>query len=302
VSSLALLAGALPQDARIGAELENLSSLLELVRWTGVVASVFVVAAAWLLLRIVDGMVENLAKALAPQRMLLQKLRAGFHFVTYLGTGAAVLLLSFNLTQPVVAVLGGTAAVAFGFALKDLAASLVAGVTIMVDQPFQVGDRVRFEDQYGDIVSIGLRSVRLRTLDDSMITIPNGRFMDGCVSSGNFGELDMQVEIAFYIGADQDGRKAVELAREAVVVSRYVYLAKPVDVVLKQTIVDSYVAIQLKVKAYVLDTTLEKAFETDVTLRVLDVFKQHGIQPPALLHRSAEGTPVETTSTARSLR
>lgn len=45
------------------------------------------------------------------------------------------------------AILGGTAAVAMGFAMKDLVASVVAGVMIMVDRPFQVGDRVSFGGQ-----------------------------------------------------------------------------------------------------------------------------------------------------------
>lgn len=42
-----------------------------------------------------------------------------------------------------------------------------------------------------------------------------------------------------------------------------------------------------RLKAYVLDIKYEKAFETDVTLRVLEVFAEKGIQPPAVLHRSA---------------
>jgi hypothetical protein len=47
------------------------------------------------------------------------------------------------------------------------------------------------------------------------------------------------------------------------------------------------VAIALKARPYVLDTRYEKAFETDVHLRVLEAFRLHGIHPPALLHRDA---------------
>jgi len=45
----------------------------------------------------------------------------------------------------------------------------------------------------------------------------------------------------------------------------------------------------MSLKAYVLDTKYEKAFETDVTLRVLEAFSENGIQPPAVLHKSAAG-------------
>jgi hypothetical protein len=45
------------------------------------------------------------------------------------------------------------------------------------------------------------------------------------------------------------------------------------------------VALRLRLKLYVLDTQYEKAMETDVTLRVMDAFVNHGIRPPAILHR-----------------
>jgi hypothetical protein len=45
----------------------------------------------------------------------------------------------------------------------------------MFDRPFQVGDRVSYGGEYGDIIKIGLRSVRMNTLDDNIITIPNNK-------------------------------------------------------------------------------------------------------------------------------
>jgi hypothetical protein len=54
---------------------------------------------------------------------------------------------------------------------------------------------------------------------------------------------------------------------------------------LARPVFDNYVAIRLRLKAYVLDTKYEKAFESDVTLRVLEAFAQKGIRPPAILHR-----------------
>ena len=54
---------------------------------------------------------------------------------------------------------------------KDIALSIVAGVMIMFDRPFQVGDRVSFGGEYGDVTVIGLRSVKLRTLDEEATRI-----------------------------------------------------------------------------------------------------------------------------------
>lgn len=152
----------------------------------------------------------------------------------------------------------------------------------MVDRPFQVGDRVTFEGNYGDITAIGLRSVRMRTLNDDIITIPNNKFLNEVTVSGNYGALDMQVVIPFYVGMDENITLARDLIQEAASSSRYIHLPKPVTVLVKQTITDNYLAIKLTCKAYVVDTAYEKLFETDITLRVMKEFKKHGINPPRI--------------------
>ena len=263
-----------------------LSELGGLIRWSGALASVAVVLGTLVFLKLFNGLVDRLSETFVQQRMLLFKARAVVNFGAYLATGALVVLLSFRLSGPVLAFLGGTAAVAVGFAFKDLVASLVAGVTIMIDRPFQVGDRVRFGGYYGDVLSIGWRSVRLRTLDDDTVTIPNSRFFVDITSCGNYGALDMMVVTEFHVGADQDLRRARELIREVAITSRYVYLAKPVDVTATQVLLEGCVAVKLTLKAYVLDIQYEKAMATDLTLRVLETFAERGIRPPALLHRS----------------
>ena len=99
------------------------------------------------------------------------------------------------------------------------------------------------------------------------------------------GALDMQVVMDFHIGIDQNVLRAQEIVSEAAVSSRYVYLPKPVVVLVSQAIVDNHVAIRLRLKAYVLDIKYEKAFETDVNLRVLQAFRAQSVAPPAILHR-----------------
>jgi len=110
---------------------------------------------------------------------------------------------------------GGAVAVALGFALKDVVASLVAGVLLLFDRPFRVGDRVTFGDTYGEIVSIGLRTVRLVTLDDNLVTIPNSRFITDVVASGNAGELDMMVVTDFHVSLQADLVQARKLIEES---------------------------------------------------------------------------------------
>ncbi|KAB0482715.1 mechanosensitive ion channel [Vibrio sp. IB15] len=264
------------------ANVENISKIASLVRWSGVFFSIIVIAAMWLLLKFINSMVTSFGSQFVQYRMLLQKLQSFMQFFIYVSTGLIVFMMSFRINDQILALIGGTLAVSVGFALKDLAASFIAGITVMIDRPFQVGDRVTFEGNYGDIITIGLRSVRMRTLNDDIITIPNNKFLNEVTTSGNYGALDMQVVIPFYVGMDEDITLARDLIQEAASSSRYIHLPKPVTVLVKQTITDNYLAIQLTCKAYVVDTAYEKLFETDITLRVMKEFKKHSINPPKI--------------------
>ena len=270
---------ALAEDAQ---SIDNLHQFASLIRWSGVAFSFIIVFVAWLLLRFTQSIVDGISSQFAQRRMLMQKLQSFFQFFIYMSTGMAVFMLSFRVDERVLALIGGTLAVSVGFALKDLTASFIAGLTIMIDRPFQVGDRVTFEGHYGDIIAIGLRSVRMQTLNDDIITIPNNKFLNEVAMSGNYGALDMQVVIPFYIGMDQDINVARDIIQEAASSSRYIHLPKPVVVLVKQTITDNYLAIQLTCKAYVVDIKFEKLFETDITLRVMQEFRKSDIYPPAI--------------------
>ncbi|MCA9573985.1 MAG: mechanosensitive ion channel [Sandaracinaceae bacterium] len=279
-------ARAVAQQLPGAADAELLQDIAKLIRWTGVLSSLFVVFAAYVALRFVRNSVERLSHQFTTRRLVFQKVETFFQFIVYVVTSVLVITLSLRLDQRIVAVIGGTVAVAVGLSIKDLVASFIAGIMVMIDRPFQVGDRVEFGGQYGDITAIGLRSVRMQTLDDNTVTIPNNKFLTDVTSSGNYGALDMQVGMSFYIGLDQDVEKARQIITEAAVSSRHIYLPKPVVVLVQQVLHDNYVAIHLRLKAYVNDTRYEKAFETDINLRVLHAFRDAQILPPAILHRS----------------
>lgn len=272
-------APALAQDA------PDLGKLAQFVRWGGVAASVPILLVALFLLRLVENAGERLSARFSNRRPTIQKVQTVARFALYIIAFSLVIGLSIRLDPTALAVIGGALAFAVGFAVRDLVASFIAGITIMFDRPFQVGDRVTYGGEYGDIIQIGLRSVRMNTLDHNIITIPNNRVFTDVTSSGNYGALEMQVPMDFYVGTDQDVERAVELIREACLTSPYVFLAQPIPVLAKQVILQDYVAFHLKARPYVFDSQYEKPFETDVHFRVLEAFREHEIGPPAVLHR-----------------
>lgn len=270
--------------------------LADLIRWGGVVASIPVIVGSFFIIRLIDNIGDGLANRFSNRRPVIQQVQATVRFFVYIAALALITSFSIRLDRTALTVIGGTAAVAVGFALRDLIASFIAGITIMFDRPFQVGDRVSYGGEYGDILSIGLRSVRLATLDHNVITIPNNKIFNDIASSSSYGALEMQVSMDFYVGLDQDAKRAAEIIREACLTSPYVFLDRPVPVLAKQVITQDYVAVLLKARPYVFDCKYEEAFYTDVHLRVLESFRQHDIQPPAVLHRSLPRASDASTS------
>ncbi len=271
--------------------MEDASHVFAFVRVGGLFTAFILLAVVWVGGQVLSRSSTRLGARFTDRRLQIQQIGTFIRFFLYIAGFMGALLLSFRLSEEMLLALGGTIAVTVGFAFKDLAASIIAGLTILIDRPFQVGDRVTFGTHYGEITAIGLRSVRLTTLDDSLVTIPNNKFLTDAVASGNAGELNMLIQIDFFIGVDQDIRLAKRIVSDAITSSRYAFLKKPWAVLVNQVIQDSYFAFRLRSKVYVLDVKFEKALETEVTERVTEGFRKAGILPPAILHRSlAEAT------------
>lgn len=272
-------------------------NVLEQLRLGGLLSALLVFATTFVIVRVTTSTLSGLGTRFLDKRLLLNQIATVGRFALW-SIGLILAVRALSLPREVLIGLSGGAAVTIGFALKDLVASILAGLTIVIDRPFQVGDRVAFGEYYGEIASIGLRSVRLITLDDNVVTIPNNKFLTDAVASGNAGALDMLIQLDFYVGLDQDVRQAKHLVEQCLVSNRYVYTRKPWVVLVSVVMQGNYPAIRLRAKAYVLDVQYEKAFETDVSERVIAAFREHRVLPPAILHRSIDGAPTEVDEAA----
>jgi len=75
---------------------------------------------------------------------------------------------------------------ALGFAAKDSVENLFGTFTVLMDKPFQIGDWIISGDLEGTVELVGFRSTRIRTFYNSVITVPNSRFISSAVD--NMGE------------------------------------------------------------------------------------------------------------------
>jgi len=95
--------------------------------------------------------------------------------------GMAVIAVLTDLGYPVASLLAGLGigGLALALAAQKTVENLFGSVSISVDRPFQVGDFVRIEgDLMGTVETLGLRSTRVRTLDRTLVTVPNGKLAD----------------------------------------------------------------------------------------------------------------------------
>lgn len=259
-------------------EVDSLLLGLKSVHLSQILVALLLGAAAWLTAVGLDRGAQMATNWMPGQRLTVFRFHTIGRFLVYLGSGLAIAAALLSSKPELLVALIGSAAVAIGFSLKDVAASLFAGLVLLFDQPFQVGDRVSFKEYYGDIVSIGLRSVRILTLGHDTVTIPNSVFLTDAVASGNSGSLSMMVTVKMHVAVNADLEKAIELMREVVVTSRYAWLKNGVSVNLAEEVGETFLpVVSLTARCYIVDYQLEKAMATDILLRTTRAWREAGI-------------------------
>lgn len=250
--------------------------------------SLLLVLLAFHLVRGIAWALELLAARSAERRLFYKKLipiarLTVWSLAVYLIVGAVFQVDSTSLLAAAAAL-----GIAIGFAAQDVLKNIFGGIIIILDQPFQVGDKIAVGDTYGEVVSIGLRSTRITTPDDNLVTVPNAQVVDGQVSNANAGALDCQVVTHLYLPGWTDVALAKRIAYEAAASSKYVYLNKPIVVNVLDEFKETFL-LHLKVKAYVLDTRFENRLASDITEAAKTAFLRHGLLYPMTAHDPFDG-------------
>jgi small-conductance mechanosensitive channel len=124
----------------------------------------------------------------------------------------AATIAGFGVVLAAFATLGGALALAVGFAARDLIANFVAGVFIIQDEPFTVGDWIEWGGEGGVVREIHLRVTKLDTFDNQLVTVPNADLANAAVVN-NVANDRRRVAVEFGIGYADD----IEAARAAIV-------------------------------------------------------------------------------------
>jgi len=128
--------------------------------------------------------------------------------------------LDFNITALLASLsVGG---LALGLAAQDTIANVFGAVSILLDKPFKVGQRVQWDTFDGVVEAIGLRSTRVRNLDGHLITVPNKAMGNATVTNVT---LRPNIRTLINIGITYD--TPVDLVKQALKILEEVYKSHP---------------------------------------------------------------------------
>lgn len=151
-----------------------------------VIRAGFLVALFWSGLRAIDVTKGFLLDATAPGLATARSLvPLGAKMVKLILIATALVAVLSELGYPVASLIAGLGigGIAIALAAQKTVENLFGSVSIGVDQPFRIGDFVKIEDLVGTVEMIGLRSTRIRTLDRTLVTIPNGKLAEMRIES-----------------------------------------------------------------------------------------------------------------------
>ena len=185
--------------------------------------AVFILLAAWIVSVFSQNLIQTYGAEIAERTesdlnriipILLVMVRYLIWFAVFL-----ILLANFNIDITALLAAAGIAGIALALAAQDILSNFLGGAIIAIDKPFRIGDRIRIDTFFGDVVALGPRSTRIKTLDNKMVTIPNATVTKSVVINYAMPNNTLKIRIPFSVAYGSDMERVtgilLEIAREA---------------------------------------------------------------------------------------
>lgn len=172
---------------------------------------------------------------------------------------------------------------ALGFAAKDTLSNVIAGVVLLMDRPFEVGDRIEVWNappnysSWGDVVRIGLRATKIRTTDNLIVVIPNNEIMSRDIVNYTAEKMPTRVRISVGVAYGTDLERARKAALEAAAGADWV-LRDPAPRVVQTNFGDCSIGLQVRV--WIEDPRRRRETTSYLTDAVKKAFDREGIEIP----------------------
>lgn len=214
-----------------------------------------------------------------------------------LGAVLALDLLGLNIA-PLLAG-AGVMGLALSLAAKDTLSNLIAGVLLIMDRPFKVGDRIELwsapneTGTWGDVIEIGLRATKIRNPDNLVIVVPNSQIMVRDIINYTMSGQDIRLRIPFSVAYESDIDRAKVLLIAAAKKVEGVKLS-PEPIVIVRGFGPSDVQIQLRV--WILEARNRRRIADEITGKAVAAFADAGVEIPypkreLIIHGESEQAP-----------
>jgi small-conductance mechanosensitive channel len=177
----------------------------------------------------------------------------------------------------------GVAGVAIGFAAKDTLSNLIAGVLLIIDRPFEVGDRIEVwraptgSATWGDVIDVGLRATKIRTTDNIVIIIPNNEIMLRDIINYTTIAEKIRVRINIGIAYDADMQQAKRIMLQAADSADWVSKHPPPKVVVRNFGESS---VDLQLRLWIANPRQRMDTISYITDKVKELFDEQGVEIP----------------------
>lgn len=136
-----------------------------------------------------------------------------YWLVVILVAAISLQMVGFNLTAFLAGL--GIVGITIGFALQDVSKNFIAGLLMLIQQPFEIGEFIEVSGYAGKVEMIDLRATQVRTVDGKLVLIPNGEVMISPIT--NFSRADSRrVEINTGVAYESDPERVRQTALEAI--------------------------------------------------------------------------------------
>ncbi len=194
----------------------------------------------------------------------------------FLGIIWGLIIWNVNLT-PLFAS-AGIVGIAIALAAKDTLANFFGGIALFTDAAYKVGDYIILESgERGEVVELGIRSTKIKTRDDVLITIPNSIMSTTKIINQSAPEVNFRIRIDVSVSYDSNLRE-VEKTLLQVAASHHALEKKPEPRVRFRRFDDSGIFLQLLVW---IEEPAQRGLQTHNLLKMIHIaFKEQGIEIP----------------------
>jgi len=111
----------------------------------------------------------------------------------------------------------GVAGIVLGFALKDSLSNIFGGIAIILDHTYKVGDRIKIDSgESGIVYDVGLRSTKIKTWDNDIIILPNGKMANSKIQNYVQPSIRSRAVIDFGVVYGSDIKKVKDVVMKTI--------------------------------------------------------------------------------------